>query len=105
MVKLTKDMDAAKNTLQTLLLPNEIRFDGLPLGRVSSIKFEDRDLADSEKFPELAEDKLLLRKWLLGVEKAGLLNLRWIPHYHCTTLTICVIRQLLCLVHDGILWL
>lgn len=39
------------------------------------------------------------------MEKARLLNLRWIPHYHRTTLTICVIRQLLCLVHDGFLWL
>ena len=44
-------------------------------------------------------------KWLRGVEKAGLLNLLWVPHYHCTPVTIFVIRQLLCLVHDGCLWL
>ena len=39
------------------------------------------------------------------MEKAGLLNLRWIPHYHHMAITIFVIRQLLCLVHDGYLWL
>ena len=64
-------MDAAKSTLQTPLLPDEIRFDGLPLGRVPSIKFEDWDLADSDKFPQLAADKLLPQKWLLGVEKVA----------------------------------
>jgi len=52
------------------------------------------------------------RKWLRGVEKAGLLNLLWVSHYRCAPMTIfaClvtifVIRQLLYLVHDGCLWL
>ena len=39
------------------------------------------------------------------MEKVGLLNLRWIPHYHHVAITIFVICQLLCLVHDGYLWL
>jgi len=43
--------------------------------------------------------------WLKGVEKAGLLNLLWVPHYNHTSVTILVIKQLLCLVHDGCLWL
>jgi len=30
--KIPKDLDAAKSMLQTPLLPDEIRFDGLPLG-------------------------------------------------------------------------
>lgn len=60
---------------------------------------------DSEKFPQLAENKLFLQKWLPAMEKVGLLNLRWIPHYHCMAITIFVICQLLCLVHDGYLWL
>lgn len=45
-------MDTAKNMLQTPLLSDEIRFDGLPLGQVPSINFEDWDLVDSDKFPE-----------------------------------------------------
>ncbi len=44
-------------------------------------------------------------KWLRGVEKLGLLNLLWMSHYHHAPMTIFFIRQLLCLVHDGYLWL
>jgi len=49
--------------------------------------------------------KLEPRKWLCGVEKARLLNLLWVPHFHCGPITILVIRQLLCLVHGRCLWL
>jgi len=100
MAKIPKDLDVAKSMLQTRLLLDEIRFDGLPLGRILSIKFKYWDLADIEKFPQLIEDKLLPWKWLRGVEKAILLNLRWIPHYHHVAITIFMIQQLLCLVHD-----
>jgi len=48
---------------------------------------------------------LELQKWLPGVEKVRLLHLRWIPHLHRLPITIFVIRQLLCQVHDGYLWL
>ena len=44
-------------------------------------------------------------KWLRGVEKARLLHLLWVPHFHHTPITIFIIWQLLCLVHDGYLWL
>lgn len=57
--KLPKDLDIVKAELQALLLPDDIRFEGLPLGCVPSLKFEDWDLANSDKFPELAEDMLL----------------------------------------------
>lgn len=49
--------------------------------------------------------ELEMHKWLQGVEKVGLLNLLWVPHYHHTPINIFVIRQLLFLVHDGCLWL
>ena len=39
------------------------------------------------------------------MEKARLLHLQWIPHYHRVPITIFVIRNLLCLVPDGYLWL
>jgi len=94
-----------KSALQTPLLLDDIRFDSPPLGWVSNIKFEDWDLADSEKFPQLAAEKLRQQKWLQSVEKLGLLHLRWIPHYHRVPITIFVIRKLLCLVHDRYLWL
>lgn len=44
-------------------------------------------------------------KWLSGVDKVGLLNLLWVPHYNRTPISILVIKQLLCLVHNGCLWL
>lgn len=73
------------------------------MGCILSTKFEDWDLADSDKFPELAKGTLLPQKWLLGMERAVLLNLKWIPHYHRTTITIFFIQQLLGLIHDGYL--
>lgn len=44
-------------------------------------------------------------KWLRGVDKAGPLNLLWVSYYNFTPIKILVIKQLLCLVHDGCLWL
>jgi len=39
------------------------------------------------------------------VQKVGLLNLLWVAHFHHAPITIFIIKQLLCLVHDGCLWL
>jgi len=49
--------------------------------------------------------KLELWRWLKGVDKASLLNLLWVSHYNLTPVIVLVIKQLLCLVHDGCLWL
>lgn len=48
---------------------------------------------------------LELCKWLRGVDKASLLNLLCVPHYNRTPIIVLVIKKLLCLVHDGCLWL
>lgn len=116
-VKATKDLEPTKSALQTPLLPDVINFEGSPLGRVPTMKFEDWDLADSEKFPHMGTEILMKQKVeglvimlepqksMRDVEKAGLLHLRWIPHFHHVPITIFIIRQLLCLVHDGYLWL
>lgn len=44
-------------------------------------------------------------KWLRGVDKAGLLKLLWVLHYNHTPIIVLVIKQLLCLVHNGCIWL
>jgi len=76
-------------------------------------------LADVERFSHLVTDQLMHhvfykysgvtmlepRKWVKGVDKAGLLNMLWVPHYNHTHITMVLIKQLLCLVHDGCLWL
>jgi len=80
---------------------------------------EDWDLADMDQFPHLAIDQLMHhifykdsgvttlepRKWVKGVDKAGLLNMLWVPHYNHMPITMIVINRILWLVHDGFLWL
>lgn len=68
------------------------------------MKFEDWDLAECEKFSLLETRNLMNqntkgvvitlepRKWLRDVEKAGLLHLLWILHFHCASITVFVIR-------------
>lgn len=46
-----------------------------------------------------------LRKWLKGVDKIGVLNLLWVPHYNHAPIMMIVIKKQLCLVHDGCLWI
>ena len=83
------------------------------------MKLEDWDLADHEKFPHLVIEQLMRyiidmnsgmtalepQRWLRGVDKARFLNLLWVLHYNRTPLIVLVIKKLLCLVHDGCLWL
>jgi len=84
-----KDIDESKISLQTLLLPNDIVFEGAHLGRVPMLNFKDWDLANHEKFPHLVTAQLMHQKedtlvgiielepckWPRGVEKARFLNL------------------------------
>lgn len=58
-VKIPRDSDAAKSALQTTLLPDGIVFEGSPMGCVPIMKFEDWDLANSEKFPLLEIENLM----------------------------------------------
>ncbi len=115
--KVPKDLDETKSSLQILLLPDGIVFEGTHLGRVPTMKFEDWDLVEWEKFPHLETRNLMKkstegvvtmlepRKWLRGVVKVELLHLLWVLHFHHAPITIFVIKQQLYLVHDGYLWL
>ena len=107
--KVSRDINESKTPLQTPLLLAKIVFDRLCLARVPLLKLEDWDLADNEKFPHLATKQLMhciidtnsamtaleLWRWLRGVDKAGLLNLIWVPHYNRTLVTVFFIKQLL----------
>ena len=48
---------------------------------------------------------LKLVEWIRGVNQLGLLNLLWVPHYHCSNINTTCISKLLTLVRDGCLWL
>ena len=49
--------------------------------------------------------RLQSMKWVMGVEKVGLLNMPYVSHFNRTNINIVCVRQLLTLVHDGCLWL
>ena len=44
------------------------------------------------------------KEWLRKVEKVGLLYLLSVPHFLWPPITMLVIKQFLCLVHEEILW-
>lgn len=112
--KVPKDPDNAKFTDSTLLLPEKVPFEGALLGHIPALKMEDWDLVDNEKFLHLATNKYLAKiyyegtgvmrlepmKWVAGVEKVGLLNMLWVPHFSRTSINMMCIHQLLTLVHD-----
>lgn len=51
-----------ERALLNLLLLGNIMFEGMHLGHVSNLKFEDWDLADHEKFPHLEIRNLMKPK-------------------------------------------
>ena len=118
-MKVTKDLYSGKFMVSTPLLPEQVIFEGAFLAHNLVLKMEDWDLADHAKFPHLEIPHLMKpkentavgvtelepQKWLHGVEKVGLLNLLLVPHFHRAPITIFIIRQSLCLMHDGFLWL
>lgn len=57
-----KDLDETKISLRTPLLLDNIMFEGTHLGCVSSLKFEDWDLTNHEKFPHLETRNLMKPK-------------------------------------------
>jgi len=57
--KVPKDMVTVKSALETPLLPYGILFEGLVLGCIPMIKFEDWDLVNSEKYPHLETSQLM----------------------------------------------
>ena len=52
---------------------------------------------------DLGATQLETVEWIHEVGNSRLLNLLWVPHYHCTIIKITCVRQLLTL--DGCLWL
>lgn len=59
--KVSKDLDSAKFMVPTPLLQKRVVFEGSLLGCIPSLKLEDWDLEDHEKFPQLATNKYLVK--------------------------------------------
>jgi len=119
MAKVNKDPNLAKFQISTLLLPENIPFEGNLLAQIPYLNMEDWDLGDHTEFPQLELSKYLknvyyeksditrleLMKWVVRVECKRLLNMLWLPHYSHKTINIVCVHQLLMLVHDGCFWL
>lgn len=115
--KVPTNLDDIDNLLITLSLLKGVLVEITMTRCISTMKFEYWDLTDTTKFPHLATSELMEqsaegtvttlqpKEWMRKVEKAELLCLLSIPHFLWPPITILVIRQLLCLVHDGYLWL
>jgi len=118
-MKVSKDPDEGQFLPNTPLLLENITFEVLHLARIPHLELEDWDLGDIEQFPHLAIDTFMKRvfykesgvivlelvEWIRRVNKVGLLNLLWVPHYHHAPINLTVINQLLFLLHDRCLWL
>lgn len=85
-----------KFSISTPLLLEQVPFEGSWLAQIPLLETEDWDLADHARFPHLKIDKYMKHMyytesgiialetvaWIHGMEKSGLLNLLWVPHYH-----------------------
>jgi len=114
-----KDSETTKFMVSTPILPEKVVFEGVLLGIIPSLKLEDWDLVDQEKFPRLALNKYLVKiyyeetrvmrvelmKWVVGFEKTCLLNMLWVPHFNKTNVNTVCVRKFITFVHDGCLWL
>lgn len=59
--KVPKDPDEGKFMLNTLLLPDQITFEGSCLVHIPALKLEDWELVDTERFSHLATNTFVTR--------------------------------------------
>jgi len=89
------------------------------LGHIDKLKYSDHDVADIEKFLELAKRVYLEivvtnpvgepidqpLRWAMGLEKTRILGLLDLPHFGRGQYTRKSVKQLLAVTHDGDIWL
>jgi hypothetical protein len=89
------------------------------LGCVDKLKYSDHDVTDRDKFPEFAPQVYMERKgtsssgvpilepkqWIAGLYNTGIMNLLEIPSFWGGKDVNNCVKQLLALVHGGILWM
>lgn len=114
--KVPANLDEVDSIIITSSLPKAVPVENWVVGHVVTMKFKDCDLAKIVNFPHLAMEKLMDQKvegtvttllpkeWLQKVDRAGFLCLLSIPQFLQLPITMLVIKQFLCLVHEDILW-
>lgn len=93
--------------------------EGMLLGQISNLKYQDYNLLDPEKFPQFQADQYMCRrielvtnieviapqKWIEKLAHSGLLNLLCILHFARKPELNAVVKVLISCVHDRYLWL
>jgi hypothetical protein len=106
-------------TLSLSQIPEGVKVVGDMLGCVNKLKYVDHDVADMGKFPEFVQqvymeskgegpsgDPILEPKqWIAGLYNTRIMNLLEIPHFGRGKYVNACVKQLLALVHGGILWM
>jgi hypothetical protein len=96
-----------------------VRVDDDMVDGVNFIKYFDHDVVDVTKFSDLASQNYLESRgegpsgmtlleptqWILGLYNTGIMNLLDVPHFGRGNHINTCVKQLLALVHDGILWM
>ena len=100
-------------------MSEDVQEEGALLGHIPSLKYQDYNLQDPEKFSQFRADQYMCKRidlvtkaevlapqeWIKKLSPSGLLNLLRIPHFgHSLELNV-VVEVLLSCVHDGYLWL
>lgn len=89
------------------------------LGHISTLKYQEYNLLDPEKFPQFQADwymcertnpmtnveHLALQEWIEKLTTSGLLNLLCILHFVCSLELNAIVKILLSCIHDGYLLL
>ena len=93
--------------------------EGTLLGEIPNLKYQDYNLLEPKKFPQLQTNRymcrwiapvknvetLALQEWIENLTLSRLLNLLRIPHFVCSPDLNVVVKVLLSCVHDGYLCL
>lgn len=100
-------------------MSEDVLEEGVLLGEIPSLKYQDYNLLDPEKFPQFQENRYMCRRidsvtnvevlepqeWIEKLAPSGLLNLLRIPHFVRSSELNAVVKVLLSCMHDGYLWL
>jgi hypothetical protein len=100
-------------------MSEDVEEEGLLLGHVNDLKYQDYNLLDHVKFPQLQVDQYMVmtvnpatkvealtpQAWMASLQPSGLLNLLQILHFGRSNEIDAVVKILLSCVHGGHLWL
>lgn len=116
------DIQLAKHAKYPIPLPpmsEDVIEEGVLLGQIPNLKYQDCNLLDLKNFSQFQVDRYMCRRidqvtkdevlapqeWIKKLTPSRLLNLLCISHFVCSPKLNAIVKLLLSCVHDGYLWL